>query len=106
MENQEAKKDEVLKKPEEYILRRCQVSKYDLHTEDKEVRSFNVFRNNARVYAAYVCIMVEWGKAHHTCGGWDPIPVLLGWITTYIRIKKDLQTNADLLKKRVLVGAQ
>ena len=36
--------------------------------------------------------------------GRDAVPVLLEWLITYIRVTKDLTTNADLPRKRVHVG--
>ena len=63
-----------------------------------------MFGNSAWVYATYVCAMIEWGKIHHAYGGQDPIPILPGWLTTFMGVRKELKTNADLPRKRVLVG--
>ena len=37
-------------------------------------------------------------------GGQDSVPILPEWLTTYIRVTKDLRTNVDLPRKRVHVG--
>ena len=40
----------------------------------------------------------------HHYGGRDAVPVLPEWLTTYIRVTKDLTTNANLPRKCVHVG--
>ena len=68
------------------------------------VWGFKVFGNNAAIYAAYILATLEWGQMFHHYGGRDAVPVLPEWLTTYIRVTRDLTTNADLPRKCVHVG--
>ena len=41
---------------------------------------------------------------YHHYGGRDPVPILPEWLTSYIRVSKELRANADLPKKCIHVG--
>ena len=41
---------------------------------------------------------------YHHYGGRDTVPILPEWITTYIRVTRDLMTSVDLPKKHMHVG--
>ena len=68
------------------------------------VRDFQVFGENATIYAAYIMATLEWGRLYHHYGGRDTVPVLPEWLTTYIGVTKNLTTNVDLPQKHVHIG--
>ena len=104
LERWEAEKQEMLMHSHSYISQHARETRSTLCPMDEAVRGFKVFEENAAIYATYIMATLEWGKLYCHYGGRDAVPVLLEWLTTYIRVTRGLTTNVDLPQKCVHVG--
>ena len=71
---------------------------------DKVVRGFKVFGDNATIYTAYILANLEWRRMYCHYGGRDAVLILPEWLTTFIRVTRDLTASADLPRQCMHVG--
>ena len=100
----DTEKQEVLHQQHCYISQHAPEIKTTLCPAGEVVHGFKVFGDNTQIYATYVLATLEWGRMYHHYGGRDPVLILPDWLTLYIRVSKELRTNADLPKKHVHIG--